>query len=667
MKNKRVIKLRRAFVFGLVLTFALGCERDLSDDVVDATFSRQGDVFIDTPVGMGTDFYFPFEGSKEEAATFDGEGYQSTASVRVDVPNPNDLAGDYAGAILRVDGVGRDLSGFDALTFWAKASRGVNLDQVGFGLDFVEDKYRVTKENLTVGTNWAKYVIPIPDASKLIEERGMFWYSSGTDLNSDSAYVIWFDDIKFESLGTIAQPRPAIFNGNNLEETTFVGSVRPINGLSQTFNLGSGLDQSVAPSPQYFDFDSSNTSVATVSDLGVVTIVGTSSLNSEGELIPTIISASLNGLAAEGSLTLLSLGDFTQAPIPTRDPSRVISLFSDVYTNVPVDYYNGFFAGDGQTTQGGAPPINIGGGQVISYTDLNFVGIGTFLEVPTIDATEMTHFHIDLNVQDETIQPSDFIKLRILNGVQTDSETLGEFFIPAIDLLGYSGGEELPVNPFEDPPRGWSSFDIPLSSFSGLGARDALGLIFLVSDTTISNVYVDNIYYYSVPTSPTDAPEAPTEDEVINNVISVFSDVYTNIANDGLNNFESGSILTLETIASNDILQYTNLNFTGLEFLDANIIDASASTTMHLDVWSPDANGFKIKLVDFGADGAFGGGDDTEHEINLGATVTNQWVSYDILLSDFVGLASTQNLAQIIFVNNPAGTLFVDNIYFYSN
>ena len=43
-----------------------------------------------------------------------------------------------------------------------------------------------------------------------------------------------------------------------------------------------------------------------------------------------------------------------------------------------------------------------------------------------------------------------------------------------------------------------------------------------------------------------------------------------------------------------------------------------------------------------------------------------EWVAYDIPLSDFVGLASTEHLAQIILVNAPTGTLFVDNLYFYN-
>ena len=117
MKNRKLIDLRKTFMLGLVLTLALGCERDLSDDATPATFAKTGEVFLDTPVGMGTDFYFPFAGSKLEAASFDGEGFESTNSVRVDVPNPDDVNGNYAGAIFRVDGAGRDLTDFDAVTF----------------------------------------------------------------------------------------------------------------------------------------------------------------------------------------------------------------------------------------------------------------------------------------------------------------------------------------------------------------------------------------------------------------------------------------------------------------------------------------------------------------------------------------------------------------------
>ena len=42
--------------------------------------------------------------------------------MRFDVPNVGDPNGAYAGAIFPDYG-GRDLSGFDALTFWAKATK----------------------------------------------------------------------------------------------------------------------------------------------------------------------------------------------------------------------------------------------------------------------------------------------------------------------------------------------------------------------------------------------------------------------------------------------------------------------------------------------------------------------------------------------------------------
>ena len=138
----------------------------------------------------------------------------------------------------------------------------------------------------------------------------------------------------------------------------------------------------------YFEFTSSNPSVATVNETGQVNIVGSGT---------TVITATLNGIDADGSLTLESLGDFTPAPIPDEDPENVISIFSDAYTNVPVDYYNGYFA-PFQTTQG-QDDLNINGDNIINYTELNFVGVGTFLNVAPIDATTMTHFHVDINVR----------------------------------------------------------------------------------------------------------------------------------------------------------------------------------------------------------------------------------------------------------------------------
>jgi hypothetical protein len=645
MKNIKFNITRTKLLFGLIFLTFIGCERELSDDAVIAGYPTNGDIFLDG-FTSGDLNYAPYAGSYLEAFTVDTETkYNGSAGMRFDVPNFGDPNGAFAGAAFFLNS-GRDLSGYDALTFWAKGTEGRTINSIGFGQDFDENKYEAELSGgLQLTTNWRKYIIPIPDPLQLINERGMFWYAEGPD-EDGTGWTFWIDELQFEKLGTIAQPRPKLYDGTDQSLQTFIGatgSISPTSPITQTFNSENG-DITVNAKPGYFIWTSSNPNVASIDEYGNIEslAVGT-----------TVMTGTIDGIELEGSLTIEVLGDYVPAPVPDRDSSSVISVFSDAYTNVPVDYYNGYFNGDGQTTQG-QNDIFINGDNVIYYTDLNFVGIGTFLNVDPLNLSGMTHLHVDINVQ-EAIDAGDQLTLQLLNGVQTSNETSGSIVLNDSQLLANE----------------WASFDIPLSSFTGLDARDAIGLLFFISNNssnipTISNIFVDNIYYYTEQTSPIDAPEEPTEDEIENNVISVFSDVYTDIGNDGLNNFNSGSILSVETIANNDVLKYTNLNFTGLEFLGPNIINASEATTLHLDIWSPDANEFKIKLVDFGPDGEFDGGDDSEWEINLGPTATGEWIALDIPLSEFIGLNSTENLAQIILVNAPVGTLFVDNLYFYN-
>jgi hypothetical protein len=76
-----------------------------------------------------------------------------------------------------------------------------------------------------------------------------------------------------------------------------------------------------------------------------------------------------------------------------------------------------------------------------------------------------------------------------------------------------------------------------------------------------------------------------------------------------------------------------------------------------------------VKLVDFGPDGAFGGGDDTEHQVEFEAPAQGEWVSLDIPLSDFTALTTRENIAQLILVGRPTAqtTVYVDNVYFYKD
>ena len=467
MKYRKQINLKTICFLTLVLIMLSSCERELSDNAEFATFPTTAEIFIDAPVGLGSDFYFPFLGSKPTAFSVDNqEGFESEASMRFDVPNADDPEGNFAGAIFRVDGVGRNLTQYDALTFWARASQGVSLGEIGFGQDFGENKFLVTKTNVSLGTNWAKYIIPIPDPAKLTQERGMLWYSAGTQNTGGFGYTFWLDDVKFERLGTVAQPQPAIQGGTVVIQDAFIDVPIQLTGLTQTFNLASGSNQTVSAAPSYFTFSSTDIDVANVNELGIVSVVDTGTAT---------ITATLGNVAAAGSLELNVLGSFDFAPAPpTRDPGDVVSVFSDAYSSAPIEFFNGFFTPDGQTTSGGF--IDVNGDGVIRYSDLNFVALKT---ANRVDASAMTNIHIDIKVEDAQIDNGDFIRVLLLAQNPDGTENQAEVEIPSADLVA---GD-------------WISFDRPLSDFAGVNLSN-LSLFFFVSDSTISNILVDNIYFY---------------------------------------------------------------------------------------------------------------------------------------------------------------------------
>ena len=636
MKRNRNINFKKLILLGLVLITTISCQRDLSDDASLSNYSKNPDVFIDSfSAGLG---YGAFGGSKYTAFVVDTDvKYQGTASMRFDVPNVGDPAGAYAGGVF-IDQTGRDLSSYDALTFWIKSTQGANINELGFGTDFGDNKYNVVLQNLSVGTSWQKVIIPIPDASKLTREKGMFWYAEGPE--NGFGYTFWIDNVRYEKLGTIGQPLPKIFNGSDNSEQTFIGSVSNVTGLTDTFNLENGANETITVAPSYYAFKSSDETVATVSELGVVTVVGAGT---------SVITAKLAGVDATGSLTITSLGVFTAAPVPTRDPANVISIFSDAYTNVPVEYYNGYYA-PYQTTQGQAD-ININGDHIIKYSQLNFVG--TQFSQPTVNGSQMTHLHVDIQVQ-EPIQPADYIKVQVVdfgnNGVFGGGDDT-------------SGIRTFPSSTFTN--GNWISLDIPLSTLTGLTNKAHLAQILFISDATISNILVDNMYFYKIPTTPTVAAPTPTLPAA--NVISLFSGAYSNVPVDTWRTSWSSATFADVTVAGNATKEYSNLDFVGIETVN-NQINASAMTSVHLDVWSANFTSFSIKLVDFGADGAFGGGDDKEHQLNFPAPLQNQWISYDIPLASFTGLTTRQHLAQYILVAQPSGSakVYVDNFYFHN-
>ncbi|MEM0940971.1 MAG: hypothetical protein AAGI25_14465 [Bacteroidota bacterium] len=464
---------------GMVM-FCLSCTRD-EEDLPAAPFDDTPEVFTDDFVDLGSDFYFPYAEAKPDVFSVDEEeGYESEASIRIDVPNADDPGGSFAGAIFRIDGAGRNLTDYNALSFWAKASQAATVGEVGFGQDFLGDTFRAYLSDVDFTPNWEKIVIPIPDPSKLLQERGVFQFSAkgiGEVAGQEVGYTFWVDELTFEDLATVAQPIAQIFDGNDEVETTFNGGTITITGKNVIYNVD-GIDVTVNAASAYYNFTSSNPAVASVNDDGIVT------MNTAGT---AVITAMLNTMEADGSLTITSNGDFEFAPTPpTRNETDIVSVLSDAYTNVLVDNYNGFFGG--QTTQGGFLEIN--GEGLLSYTDLNFVTISLS---GTVDVSEMSFLHVDIQVNG-SLDAADILTVEII-----DFGTDGSFDGPSGGDTG--GGTNIDSERLES--NSWVSLDLPVDGFTDATGGGYLGNPSLTNiaqvsfvSGNISAIYVDNIYFY---------------------------------------------------------------------------------------------------------------------------------------------------------------------------
>ena len=214
----------------------------------------------------------------------------------------------------------------------------------------------------------------------------------------------------------------------------------------------------------------------------------------------------------------------------------------------------------------------------------------------------------------------------------------------------------------------WEELVFDFSSMEGI-TYDQIVIFpdFDLGGRTSDNVcYFDNVSFN--PHTPTPMPLTPAPDptEAANLVLSMFSDTYTDVTVDTWQTVWSDGILSDIMISGNATKQYSNLNFVGVETVGPNLINADSMEYFHVDFWSADATEFRIKWVDFGADQAFGGGDDTEHELTYANPTQQSWVSYAIPMTDFVNLTNRDNLAQLIFSAVPVGnsTIYIDNVYF---
>jgi len=161
---------------------------------------------------------------------------------------------------------------------------------------------------------------------------------------------------------------------------------------------------------------------------------------------------------------------------------------------------------------------------------------------------------------------------------------------------------------------------------------------------------------------PSTAPTAPTRAAA--DVISVFSDSYTNIAtnyNPGWG--QSGTVNTAYNPggSGNFVLAYTNFNFQGTNLTAQN---AAGMEYLHIDVWTsanPANTTLQVSPINNGT-GA------SESLVTVNYT-QGSWYSVDIPKSAFTGM-TWNNIFQMKFAANGPGStvpvdIYLDNIYFW--
>lgn len=332
----------------------------------------------------------------------------------------------------------------------------------------------------------------------------------------------------------------------------------------------------------------------------------------------------------------LVLNPTSSAPTPPNRPAgNVISIFSSKYNDIAGTNFNPNWGQSGSLTE-----FDLSGDKMLNYTNLNYQGIA-LADGVTVDVSGMDYIHLDVWTADLEKLETSLISITKVNGERPVTK----------DLIANQ----------------WTSIDIPISAFTsqnGFTVADIFQLK-IVGTPAGKNVFIDNIYFYKDGESL--STPAPTPTKAATDVISMFSDAYTNVAVATWRTDWSVATLEETAVAGNAVKKYSDLNYVGVEPVAP--IDASAMTHFHVDVWSSDFTEFRIKLVDFGANGVYNGAgsDDVEYEVKFTAPAQGTWVSLDIPLSNFTGLTTRAHIAQLIYSGNPSGshTIYVDNVYFH--
>lgn len=154
----------------------------------------------------------------------------------------------------------------------------------------------------------------------------------------------------------------------------------------------------------------------------------------------------------------------------------------------------------------------------------------------------------------------------------------------------------------------------------------------------------------------TAAPNPPFRQA--DDVISIYSDAYTDIVTNEFPTVWSDSEFAELEIDGNNFINYTNLVFTGIVTDYDNPTDLTQMEFVHFDYWTTDGTTLGFKIVNTILNPV------QEDIESVDSVVQGEWVSVDIPLDDFD--MDRSQVTQLLFdtLGNTA-TFFIDNLYFY--
>lgn len=479
------------------LTASVGAKTttlDVSVTAVSAQPDANQIVFYD---GNGTGVSFADFGGAANNVTVDAtETFNGRKVINFQVTG----TGSYSGGAW-VTSTPRDLSAYNALTFWAKASKAETLNVTGIGNDAGTSAgtgFASERTALALTTGWQKFTIPIPSPARYKNVGGLFHVADAPD-----GYTLYLADVIYEHLGTgiLGTGTASIGNGNTTTASVATAGTYNIdaNQSQAVFTVAGDPGSPVTVKPvanTFFDFTSSNASVASVSGSGVIT--------GEGAGGPVTISATLGGVAATGSYAVTVTGVLGQPttlpPVPSHATgASVYSLYSSVtggYTGTAADqsakidtWLTGWSAGSGgapftlTTDTGSAAPRKYVFTNSATYIGVEFYGTAG---VNQIDAAGrgLTQIHVDLWTPDNATN----------------------FQVKLVDFGAdgaFGGGDDTEgtatLTADSTPPLAtgaWLSYELTLASdFPGLANMHHLAQMVLVAPNG-GTMFLDNIYFH---------------------------------------------------------------------------------------------------------------------------------------------------------------------------